>query len=87
MGILKKIDELGRIVIPSEIRKELNIKLNQEIEIDKMDNKIIITNPDNMRSKEEIEKALHDIKNLKVVTEYQKGFIDALKMVLKREKR
>ena len=38
-----------------------------------------------MLTKEEIETMLEDVMNLKVVTEYQKGFIDALKMVLKRE--
>lgn len=32
-GIVRKIDELGRIVIPKEIRKHLNIKDGEELEI------------------------------------------------------
>lgn len=32
-GIVRKIDELGRIVIPKEIRKHLNIKDGEEMEI------------------------------------------------------
>ncbi len=32
-GVVRKIDELGRIVIPKEIRRNLNIKDNEEIEI------------------------------------------------------
>lgn len=32
-GIVRKIDELGRIVIPKEIRKNLGIKNNEDIEI------------------------------------------------------
>ncbi|MEG1457052.1 MAG: stage V sporulation T C-terminal domain-containing protein, partial [Bacilli bacterium] len=32
-GIIRKIDELGRIVIPKEIRNNLNIRSNNDIEI------------------------------------------------------
>lgn len=32
-GIVRKIDDLGRIVIPKELRKSLNIKDGEEIEI------------------------------------------------------
>lgn len=32
-GIVRKIDELGRIVIPKEIRKNLNLKNNDNLEI------------------------------------------------------
>lgn len=32
-GIIRKIDDLGRIVIPKEIRKTLNIKQNETLEI------------------------------------------------------
>lgn len=41
----KKLDELGRIVIPAPMRKQLGIK--DTINIECIDNKIIITNPDN----------------------------------------
>jgi transcriptional pleiotropic regulator of transition state genes len=41
-GIIRNIDELGRIVIPKEIRKKMDIKSNQPIEIYVDDNKIIL---------------------------------------------
>ena len=41
-GIIRNIDELGRIVIPKEIRKEMDIKSNQPIEIYVDEGKIIL---------------------------------------------
>ena len=32
-GIVKKIDNLGRIVLPKEIRRKLKIRENDELEI------------------------------------------------------
>ena len=32
-GIIRKIDELGRIVLPKEIRKNLGIKDGEDLEI------------------------------------------------------
>ena len=32
-GIVRKLDELGRVVIPKEIRKKLNIDIKDPIEI------------------------------------------------------
>ena len=42
-GIIRNIDELGRIVIPKEMRKKMDIKSNQPIEIYVDDNKIILS--------------------------------------------
>ncbi|MBQ3142393.1 MAG: AbrB/MazE/SpoVT family DNA-binding domain-containing protein [Bacilli bacterium] len=41
-GIIRKIDELGRIVIPKEIRKTLNIKESEDLEIFIEEDKIIL---------------------------------------------
>ena len=41
-GIVRKIDELGRIVIPKELRKALTIKNDDDIEITIVDDKKII---------------------------------------------
>lgn len=41
-GIIRKIDELGRIVIPKEIRKNLNIKDGENIEISVDSDSIIL---------------------------------------------
>ncbi|MBE6538161.1 MAG: AbrB/MazE/SpoVT family DNA-binding domain-containing protein [Ruminococcaceae bacterium] len=41
-GIVRKIDELGRIVLPMEIRKTLDIKEKDAVEIYTDDDKIIL---------------------------------------------
>ena len=41
-GIVRRIDELGRIVIPMEIRNNMNIKEKDEFQIYIEDNKIIL---------------------------------------------
>lgn len=41
-GIKRKLDELGRIVLPIEIRKTLNIKEKDDLEISLEDGKIIL---------------------------------------------
>lgn len=32
-GIIRKVDELGRVVLPSELRKNLNINIKDSLEI------------------------------------------------------
>lgn len=39
----KKIDDVGRVVLPKDIRDELNLKINEMLKIDVDKNKIIIT--------------------------------------------
>ena len=39
----RRIDELGRLVIPKEIRKSLKIKDNDQVEINIVDNKIMLS--------------------------------------------
>ena len=41
-GIVRKTDELGRIVIPKEMRENLGITENTQIDISLKDNKIIL---------------------------------------------
>ena len=44
-GIVRRIDELGRIVLPREIRKSLNLRVGSKLEIGVVDsNKILLTN-------------------------------------------
>lgn len=47
-GIVRRIDELGRIVIPKEIRRTMNIKEGDALEIKSLSNHIIVKkyNPD-----------------------------------------
>lgn len=42
INISRKIDELGRIVIPIEVRKELGIKDGESLDISIINNKIIL---------------------------------------------
>lgn len=46
MLVTKKIDNLGRIVIPSEMRDKLDVENGEAVNIELVDNKIIITNPE-----------------------------------------
>ena len=46
-GMTRRIDELGRLVIPKEIRKNLKIKNNDQLEIEVIDNKIVLIKYDN----------------------------------------
>ena len=81
----KRIDDLGRIVLPQPFRKELGIEPNQELEVTKEGNKIIIGNPKSMRTKEEIEQMYNNLRNLEARGEYDKGFENALRFVLRKE--
>lgn len=42
-GIVRKVDELGRIVLPMEIRKVMGIKEKDAIEIFTDDDRIVLT--------------------------------------------
>lgn len=42
-GIIRKVDELGRIVIPIEIRKYINIQQGEILEFNVDDNSIVLT--------------------------------------------
>ena len=41
-GIIRKVDELGRVVIPIELRNKLNIKEKDPIEIFTEDSSIVL---------------------------------------------
>ena len=41
-GIVRRVDNLGRVVIPKEIRKSLKIKENEQVEINVLDDSIIL---------------------------------------------
>jgi len=41
-GMVRRVDSLGRIVIPKEIRKVLKIKENEQVEINVLDDQIVL---------------------------------------------
>lgn len=63
--MIRRVDNLGRIVIPKEIRKSLKIKENEQVEIKILDNSIIL-NPYSELDKNDI---------------YLKKLIDSIKEV------
>ena len=58
----RNIDELGRLCIPKEMRKQLDIKNNDILNIELQDNKIIITKPGAVDYKAIIKEAIEDLK-------------------------
>lgn len=65
-GIIRRIDDLGRIVIPKEIRHSLNLGIAEPLEIILTDDGILLKQykiePENITSV--AEEWLHDYKNL-----------------------
>ena len=60
----RNIDTLGRIVIPKEMRKQLDIKENDPLNIELQDNKIIITKHDTVDYKAIVDKAIEYMKTI-----------------------
>ena len=44
-GIVRHIDQLGRVVIPSEIRKRFNLSTRDPVEISVAGDEIVLTRP------------------------------------------
>src|SRR5574344_839343 len=68
-GISRKIDELGRVVIPKEIRNNLNINVDDSVEIYIEDKKVILekySKLDNLKSLIDI-----IIKNVLKITDHE----------------
>ena len=80
----RSIDNLGRICLPIEMRNDLDIEPNQDLDIERVGNKIIITNPKGTLSKDEIETMYKEICKLDE-TEYNIGFRNALEMILNKK--
>ena len=63
-GITRRIDDLGRLVIPKEIRKNLRIRDNDQIEINVIDNKIVLNKYNNMEKDVVINKLINTLKKV-----------------------
>ena len=59
----RKFDELGRISIPREFRKKLNLENGAVANIELEDNKIIVTNPSAVDYKARIDKAIEWVRD------------------------
>lgn len=60
-----KVNVNGDVHLPNIMKKNLGIKNGQEVEIDCTKDKIVISNPKKMRTREEIKQFLSDIQNCK----------------------
>ena len=63
MAIERKVDNLGRIVLPKEMRDKFGIEENIPVEITSNEVSIIIKNPKAMKSKSEIKQRLKTEEN------------------------
>ena len=72
-GITRKIDELGRIVLPKEIRKSLNINTGDDFQITIENNKIILNKFEKLKNIET--EILKIIKSFILVYPYKIYFI------------
>ena len=72
-GITRKIDELGRIVLPKEIRKSLNINTGDDFQITIENNKIILNKFEKLKNIET--EILEIIKSFILVYPYKIYFI------------
>ncbi len=77
----RKIDELGRLVIPKEMRKKLGLNERDEVKIELENDKIILTNPNKFNLEKYIEELLED-----ELYESYKDILNHLLWVMKENK-
>lgn len=58
----RKIDDLGRLCIPKEMRKQLGINDNDPVNVELVESSIILTNPGKVDYKQRIDKAIEYMK-------------------------
>ena len=64
-GVTRKLDELGRIVIPKEIRNNFKIEEGDQIEFYLSDNEIVIKKPSPLKGLDDEIFKLFQVYNLK----------------------
>ncbi|WP_374965978.1 AbrB/MazE/SpoVT family DNA-binding domain-containing protein [Lysinibacillus sp. RS5] len=76
-GIVRKVDELGRIVLPIELRRSLSIDVKDPVEIFINDNQIILQKYQPNAEKEEVtaelEKLVADAKSQQAIDVLQRA--------------
>lgn len=68
-GIIRRIDDLGRVVIPKEIRKTMMIQEGDPLEIFTEDNNIIFSKYNEINEEEEVTKLKEEKIVVKIVCE------------------
>lgn len=80
MAIERKVDDLGRVVLPKEMRDSLGVENGNKVSITREEDSIIIKNCKETKTRKEIKEKLDSKK--KSNTDYYRGYKDALKWVL-----
>lgn len=62
MGIVRKIDDVGRVVIPKSIRQQLELTENDEVEIIVKGSTIIINKVENDNDIQELKEKIFELK-------------------------
>lgn len=62
--MVRNIDNLGRVCIPIDMRKELNIDAGSNLNVELVEDKIVITNAQRIDYKAKYENALKRIEEL-----------------------
>ena len=78
-GIVRRIDDLGRIVIPLEIRRTMNIKYNDPLEIFVSNDGDIV-----FRKYSPIPNALDNLRNAKDILDTSNPFYDEVCSLISR---
>ena len=55
IGIIRKVDKLGRITIPIELRKFYGFEAGKEVSIIDTDDGVLISNPEKKKEQEKAE--------------------------------
>ena len=90
MNFIKRIDDLGRIVIPKEIRRILNIQNNEDMEINLKEEEIILKKHNILKEKEKVIitmcNLISDISSKKIiVTDREKVFYSNIESIINKE--
>ena len=87
-GITRRIDELGRIVVPKEIRYNLGIRDGEPLEIYTSDNQIIIKKYSQVENREKIIATSENIKDIidQKLDDFLKNLIDNRETYISKNK-
>lgn len=80
----RKLDDLGRLVIPKEYRDEIGLSNGAEANIEMNDKEIIITNPNGLKSENEIIAMMKRLDNSNKNDLFVAGYYEALQWVLNK---
>lgn len=82
MGVKRKLDSLGRVVIPKEFRNEMNLKNGEEVDINLLNNIITVRKVQNNPKKLSLE-LIYQLRDLNESNEV-KELLESLELSIKK---